>query len=310
MRVLVTGATGFVGGWLMRELDAAGHESIGAPGSAVLDVTDARAVGGLLADSQPDAVAHLAGVSYGPDAARDVDRAFAVNVGGTEALVAALALADRPIPMLVAGSSEVYGRPRPEDLPLTEATPTRTDKPYGRSKLAQERTALAAADRYGLPIVITRSFNHTGPGQRAEFVAPALARRVLGARAAGEHRISVGNLDVRRDLGDVRDVVRAYRLLLEGLAGGTVRPGTVTNVSTGRAVAIREVLSILCRLAGVDPEPVIDPALVRPDDPPELIGDASRLQALTGWIPAIGLERTLADLFDSIESAEQNLPVT
>jgi GDP-4-dehydro-6-deoxy-D-mannose reductase len=160
-----------------------------------------------------------------------------------------------------------------------------------------------AADRHGLPIVVTRSFNHTGPGQRAEFVAPALARRVLAARAAGMREISVGNIDVRRDLGDVRDVARAYRLLLEGLADGALGHATLVNVATGRAVAIRDVLSILCQLAGVEAEPIVDPALVRPDDPQEIVGDASRLRALTGWVPAIDLERTLADLFASIESA-------
>jgi len=303
VRILVTGATGFVGRWLIRELEAAGHEAVAAPGSAVLDITDADTVASLLADTRPDAVAHLAGVSYGPDATRDWDRAFAVNVGGTGRLIAALAATGRPIPLLVAGSSEVYGRPRPEDLPLTEAAPTLTDQPYGRSKLAQERVAVAAADRHGMAIVVARSFNHTGPGQRAEFVAPALARRVLAARTAGTREIPVGNLDVRRDLGDVRDVARAYRLLLEGLADGALGSTRVVNVATGRAVAIRDVLSILCRLAGVEGQPVVDPALVRPDDPPEIVGDASRLRALTGWVPSIDLERTLADLLASIGSA-------
>lgn len=302
MKVLVTGATGFVGRWLVRELEAAGHDAVAAPGSAALDVTDELAVARLIASVEPDAVAHLAGVSYGPDARRDPDRAFAVNVGGTEALIAALVAARRPIPLLVAGSSEVYGRPRPGDLPLTEGAPTEPDQPYGRSKLAQERVALGAAKSHGLSVVVTRSFNHTGPGQRAEFVAPAFARRVLEARDSGARTIPVGNVDVRRDFGDVRDVARAYRLLLEGSAGGSVGPAVIVNVATGRAVAIREILAILCRLAGVDPEPVIDPALVRPDDPPEMVGDASLLRALTGWVPTIGLERTLADLLASVES--------
>ena len=303
MRILVTGATGFVGRWLITELEAAGHEAVGTPGSAVLDITDADAVASLLANTGPDAVAHLAGVSYGPDATRDPERALAVNLGGTERLIAALASTGRPIPLLVAGSSEVYGRPRPEDLPLTEAAPTLTDQPYGLSKLAQERAATETAERQGLPVVVTRSFNHTGPGQRAEFVAPALARRVLAARAAGTREIPVGNLDVRRDLGDVRDVARAYRLLLEGLANGALGSNRVVNVATGRAVAIRDVLSILCRLAGVEGRPVVDPRLVRPDDPPEIVGDASRLRVLTGWVPSIDLERTLADLLASIGSA-------
>lgn len=303
MRVVVSGATGFVGHWLIRELNAAGHESIATPPSSVLDITDEAAVARFLAEARPDAVAHLAGMAYGPDAARDPASAVRVNVGGTEVLLAVVASMGRPIPVLVAGSSEVYGRPRPEDLPLTEAAPTRTDQPYGRSKLAQERAALALADRHDLPIIVTRSFNHTGPGQRAEFVAPAFARRVLAARAAGAREIRTGNIDVRRDLGDVRDVARAYRLLLEGLADGALGKTRVVNVATGRSVSIRAVLSILCRLADVQAEPVVDPALVRPDDPAEIIGDAARLRELTGWAPEIDLERTLADLLASIEAA-------
>jgi GDP-4-dehydro-6-deoxy-D-mannose reductase len=302
LKVLVTGATGFVGQWLVRELQASGHEAVGSPPSTELDLLDRDAVANLIDRVRPDAVAHLAGVSYGPDARRDPDRAFSVNVGGTEALATAMVAASPRAVLLVAGSSEVYGSPRPEDLPLTEDAPTEPTQPYGLSKLAQERAALGAADRDALCVVVARSFNHTGPGQRGEFVAPALARRVLAARAAGAREIPVGNVDVRRDLGDVRDVVRAYRLLLEGLAAGAIGSGSIVNVATGRAVAIREVLAILSRLAGVDAEPLVDPALVRADDPPEIVGDASRLHALTGWAPHIGLEQTLADLLDSIEA--------
>jgi GDP-4-dehydro-6-deoxy-D-mannose reductase len=228
-----------------------------------------------------------------------------VNVGGTEALIAAIVAIRRPIPLLVAGSSEVYGRPRPEDLPLTEDAPTEPRHPYGRSKLAQERAALAAAHVHGLSVVVTRSFNHTGPGQRADFVAPALARRVLAARDSGAQAIPVGNVDVKRDIGDVRDVVQAYRLLLEGLIAGVVGPAMVLNVATGRAIAIREVLATLCRLAGVEADLFVDPALVRPDDSPEIVGDASRLRALTGWVSTIGLERTLTDLLASVGSSEK-----
>lgn len=303
MKVLVTGATGFVGRWLVRELEAAGHEAIAMPGRAHVDVTDEDAVTRLVVAARPDAVAHLAGVSFGPDARRDPELAFAVNVGGTETLIAALRAAGGSIPLLVAGSSEVYGRPRPADLPLTEDAPTEPEHPYGRSKLAQERAALEAGERGGLPVVVARSFNHTGPGQRAEFVAPALARRVIAARDAGDRVIRVGNIDVRRDMGDVRDVARAYRLLLESLATADVGPAMVMNVATGRAIAIREILETLCRLAGVTAQPMVDPALVRQDDPPEIVGDASRLRALTGWAPTIDLDRTLADLLDSIEAA-------
>lgn len=208
----------------------------------------------------------------------------------------------RSVPVLVSGSSEVYGRPLEGVLPLTEASPLRADQPYGLSKRAQEIAALEEGAAGEVPVVVTRSFNHTGPGQRESFVAPALARRVVDAKRRGLREISVGNLDVKRDIGDVRDVVRAYRLLVEGLAAGHVPGGTVVNVATGRAVAIRDLLDLIVRAAGAEVVPKVDAELVRPGEAPLIVGDASRLRALTGWEPTIPLERTVSDLVVSIEA--------
>ena len=241
MKVLVTGSTGFVGRWMVDELVAAGHVLAGGSGDRV-EITDEAAVRALVQAVHPDGVIHLAGVSYGPDATRDPEAADRVNAGGTAVLIGAVAELARPIPVVVAGSSDVYGAPDPGDLPLTEAAPARPTSAYGRSKLGQEEAALAAATAGPATVAVTRSFNHTGPGQRAEFVAPALARRVLAARDANQREIPVGNLDVRRDFGDVRDVVRAYRLLLEGLAAGSIPSGAVVNVATGSSTSIREML--------------------------------------------------------------------
>lgn len=301
MRVLITGATGFVGRWLIRELEAAGHVAIPAPASRELDITDADAVGLLVATTRPDAIAHLAGVAFARDAAADPERALAVNAGGTRIVIEAAArLATAPA-VLVAGSSEVYGRPDPVDLPLREDAPLRTDQPYGLSKLAQERAAIEAGASHGVPVVVTRSFNHSGPGQRADFVAPALAHRVLDARRSGAREVVVGNLDVRRDVADVRDVARAYRSLLEGLAAGRLPAGTVVNVATGHSVSIRRILEIVCAVAGFSVTARLDPDLVRSNDPPEIVGDVTLLRRLTGWTPMIPLEVTLADLVESIE---------
>lgn len=305
MRILVTGATGFVGQWLIHELAAAGHEAIPAPGSRDLDITNVDAVSGLVAAVRPQSIAHLAGVAYAPDAARDPARAFAINEGGTRSVLAAAASLGAPIPVIVSGSSEVYGRPEPGDLPLREDAPLRTDQPYGRSKLAQERAALEMGRELGIPVVVTRSFNHTGPGQRRDFVAPALATRVIEARRQGARTVRVGNIDVRRDIGDVRDVVRAYRLLIEALAVDRLPPGLVVNVATGSSVAIREVLETFARLLGVEVEPTVDAGLIRENDPPLIVGDSSRLRSLTGWAPAIPLETTLADLLESLQASQR-----
>lgn len=301
MRVLVTGSTGFVGRWMVDELVAAGHVPAGGPGDRV-EIIDADAVTSLVDRLRPDGVIHLAGMSYGPDATRHPDAAVRVNTGGTEVLLHALAALRLPGPVVVVGSSDVYGAPDPRDLPLTETAPVRPTSAYGRSKLGQEEAALAAARAGTVAVAVTRSFNHTGPGQRAEFVAPALARRVLAARDASQREIPVGNLDVRRDFGDVRDVVRAYRLVLEGLADGSIPSGTVVNVATGTSVSIREMLRTIADLVGVEVEPRTDPALVRAGDPPEIVGDASRLKALTGWQPTIQMRQTLADLIARIEA--------
>lgn len=298
MKILVTGATGFVGRWLVRELEGAGHEAIGTPSRADLDITDTDAVTAFVARIRPEAVVHLAGMSYGPDARREPDRALAVNEGGTRAVLEAVATAIGPLPVLVVSSSEVYGYPAPADLPLRESAPLLTDQPYGLSKLAQERAAVELAELHRIPLVVTRSFNHTGPGQRPEFVVPALAGRIVAAREGGERTIRAGNVDVRRDISDVRDVVRAYRLLTEALASSGLSAGHVVyNVASGRAVAIRELINRLAALADIEIEIEIDPSLVRQQDPPEIRGDASRLAADVGWRPTIELEVTLADVF-------------
>jgi GDP-4-dehydro-6-deoxy-D-mannose reductase len=160
---------------------------------------------------------------------------------------------------------------------------------------------LASGGASGVPVIVTRSFNHTGPGQRPEFVAPALARRVLQARRARARTVSVGNIDVRRDISDVRDIARAYRLLLEGLVNGSIAQGTIVNVGSGRAVSIREVLEGISRAAQFDIEPEVDASLVRPDDPPLVVANIERLQELTDWAPAIALNQTLADLVASLK---------
>jgi GDP-4-dehydro-6-deoxy-D-mannose reductase len=199
--------------------------------------------------------------------------------------------------VLVVSSAEVYGVVAPDDLPLREDAPTGPATPYAASKLAAEAFALQAWRGYRQPVMVVRPFNHIGPGQSPNFAVPALAKRIIEARKSGATSLRVGTLTTRRDFTDVRDVVVAYRLLLEHGA-----PGEVYNVCSGRDVAISEVAAQLLELAGASLELVTDPALVRPVDVPVLRGDAGRLQAATGWTPSIPLATTLADVLASWES--------
>lgn len=299
MRVLVTGASGFVGRWLAADLAAAGHEVIEPP--AELDVTDAAAVDVTLSAARPDAIAHLAARSFTPDAAAEPERAFAIAVAGTiNVLEGARRLRHQPV-VLVAGSAEVYGLPEPADLPLREDAPLRPRTPYALSKAAQESVALAYAARYRLAVVVARSFNQVGPGQRPEFVVPALARRVRELRDGHAADIPVGNLDVRRDLTDVRDAARAYRQLLETAAGDRAAAApSVVNVCSGESVTIRSVVEALARLGGVEPRTRVEPSLVRAVDAPEVRGDHQLLTSLTGWLPRIPLTQTLTDVWREV----------
>lgn len=296
MRVLVTGADGFVGRWLTSELEQAGHEVVSlAPDR---DVRDAEAVRTAVANARPDAVAHLAAVAFAPDAAAAAETAFEVAVRGTINVAEAIRQQSEPPALLVSGSSEIYGSPAPDELPLTESAPLRPMTPYALSKAAQESVVLAYAARHSLRAVVTRSFNHAGPGQRPEFVVAALARRLLDVARGRARELPVGNLDVRRDISDVRDVARAYRLLLESAAGWSSGPsGIVVNVCSGRSVSVRQIVEELCRLAGVEPPIRIDPDLARPNEAPEIRGDHSLLSKLTGWEPEWTLEETLASVW-------------
>jgi GDP-4-dehydro-6-deoxy-D-mannose reductase len=299
MRVFVTGAIGFVGRWLEKELLVHGHEVVAAPGPEVMDVADRHALVRWLEGpaGRPDALIHLAGMAFAPDAGQDPAEAFRVNVGGTVAIFEALREVGIRPPVMVSGSADVYGAPSPEQLPLREDAPLAPNSPYSLSKAAQEGAAVEAAARYGFPVIVTRSFNHTGPGQRPVFVVPAMAQRVMAVKRGQATSIPAGNVDVRRDLTDVRDVVVAYRLLIEAAVAGKLAGGlTIVNVASGEAVTVRDIIERLCALAGVAPVIDIQRSLVRAGDPVEIRGDATLLRDLVGWQPQIPLQRTLTDV--------------
>jgi GDP-4-dehydro-6-deoxy-D-mannose reductase len=194
--------------------------------------------------------------------------------------------------VLVTSSAEVYGAVTdPSQLPLDESSPTAPLTPYAASKLAAEAVVAQTVLGHGQHVIIVRPFNHIGPGQSPNFAVPALAKRIVEADRRGAPTIPVGNLSARRDFTDVRDVVRAYRLLIEsGL------PGEVYNVCSGRDVGIGDIADRLLSLAGTALAFETDPSLVRPVEVPVLRGDPGRLVETTGWKPEVALDQTLADV--------------
>ena len=300
MRALVTGAGGFVGGWLLRELRSRGATVYagsleGTAGGAdttedvewlALDVTSTVSVRAAMERAAPEAVFHLAGQSSVGDSFADPLGTWEVNATGTLRVAEALPPGAR---LLLAGSAEVYGPVAEAEQPIGEDRPLRPQNPYAASKAAAEMAALQAGAR--AEVVVARSFNHTGPGQDARFALASFAGQLAAIRRGeAEPVLRVGNLSARRDLLDVRDVVRAYLRLVE--AG---RPGEVYNVASGEARSIREAVETLVELSGTDARIEVDPARVRPVDVPLLCGDARRLRGL-GWEPRIPFRRTLEDL--------------
>jgi GDP-4-dehydro-6-deoxy-D-mannose reductase len=289
VRSLVTGANGFVGTWLTAHLRQCGDEVIGIDHE--VDITDAAALRDAVAAAAPEAIYHLAALAHVGESWINPDAVLQVNAVGTLHLLDAARACPSPPRVLLTSSAEVYGWVGEEQLPVTEDTALAPVTPYAASKVAAEYLGVQAHLAHGLPVIRVRPFNHVGPGQSSTFVVPALAARIVEAARARAPSIPVGNLGARRDLTDVRDIVRAYRLLIES---GT--PGEVYNVCSGRDVAISEVADRLLRLAGAELTLAPDPELMRPVDVPVIRGDPGRLRAATGWEPKVDLDTTLSDV--------------
>ena len=288
MKALVTGASGFVGRHLVAHLIAAGDEVVELP--AEVDVTDAEAIGAAFSDTAPAVVYHLAAFSHPGDSWAEPTRVFRVNAEGTLNVLQACSAGDVER-VLVVGSADEYGVVDPGQLPLTEDAPLRPVTPYAASKVAAEFLALQAHLGGGLATVRVRAFNHTGPGQSPRFVVAALADRIVAAEESGRAVVNVGSLDPVRDFTDVRDVVRAYRMIVD-----SGEPGAVYNVCSGTGVSVGDIVERLAAGSKTHLEVVVDPELVRPVEIPRLVGDNTRLRDATGWEPEIPLDRTLEDV--------------
>ncbi|WP_395145119.1 GDP-mannose 4,6-dehydratase [Armatimonas sp.] len=304
MRILITGATGFVGGYLAAELAAHyplaklfgttyGHTS-GAmlpDGMPLLeaDLRDPAKIREALAQSTPDVIFHLAGFASG--AGTDVAVIRAANVDATRLLVEAVAESEKPCRLHLASTGYVYGT-TPPNVPATETDTLRPEGPYAHSKAEMETVVQPLASEK-LSITVTRAFNHTGPRQTPVFVAPGFARQLARIeRGLDAPVMRVGNLEALRDFLDVRDVVRAYRLLLCELEPA---PWRVVNVGSGEAVAIQSILDTLLTLTQTRVTVEVDPARLRPSDMPECVGSPALLSQLTGWRKTHSLTDTLLE---------------
>ncbi len=301
-RVLVTGAAGFAGSHALDLLAHEHAEIIGwaRPGTSVpqsppgvtwrlVDVTNTADVDRAIAQDRPDVVLHLAGDAQSNRSAAQVGNTLLVNVYGTSNVLSAIGRHARQARVIVAGSALVYAA---SSEPLTESSPVRPAGAYAVSKLAQEMVALGAAEHDGLDVIVARAFNHIGPRQSPAFVASSLAKQIaLIETGRLEPTLSVGNLDPRRDLTDVRDMVRAYRALV---SGGT--RGLAYNVCRGEALSVRDLIDALVARARVPVTIVVDPERVRKVDIPLVLGSHARLTRDTGWQPEVPFARTLDDL--------------
>jgi len=289
VRVLVTGSSGFVGQWMLPHLSGRGDDVVTFPDD--LDLRNRDVLFPAVADAEAEGIIHLAAQASVGASWQDGAGTWEVNALGAVNLLDAAAACSSPPRVLLVSSAEVYGALRNDELPVGEDHPFAPASPYAASKAAAELAGVQAWLGRGLPVVRARPFNHTGPGQRPDFVVPGLARQVAEIALRGGHELRTGNLAARRDITDVRDVVRAYRdLLVGGEAGG------VYNVCRGTSVEIAALARRLIELAGVDVRSVVDPARMRPVDQPDLRGDPGRLMAATGWSPTISIDQTLTDV--------------
>ena len=299
MRCLITGATGFVGRHLVDALRAAGYECAGVARDSVpadipvhvADLTDPRATEDVLTAVRPEWVFHLAGYANTGRSFREPAAAWAGNLTATQNLYDAVARSGLRPRILYVSSGLVYGDAGPGEHVCTEDTPLQPASPYAASKAAADLLSYQQTRSPGLDVVRVRPFNQIGPGQSADYAAPNFARQVVAVERGQATAIQVGDLNGRRDLTDVRDMVKAYIRLLE-----VGRTGEVYNAGSGRTYRMQDVLDRLVALAGVPVtvEQRIDPS--RKADTAVSRADISKLRAATGWEPAYSLDQTLADM--------------
>ncbi len=298
MKALITGSEGFVGRYLRAELTAAGYTVTGldrveGPDCLRCDLNDAGALRQALREIRPDAVFHLAGQADVGRSWKDPAGTFQINTVGAANLLEAVRTEAPAAGVLLVGSSDEYGRLGEMGFSVREDMETRPQSPYAISKKAQEELGMLYARSYGMRVFATRSFNHGGAGQRQGFMIPDFAAGIVRVERGEEETLRVGNLEARRDFTHVKDVVRAYRLIMEK---GT--PGEIYNVGSGKTWQVQEVLDLLRGMAEREIPVRRDPARMRPSDTPVICCDRSKLTAHTGWEPVHSMEEMLRETLE------------
>lgn len=306
-KAYITGICGFAGSWLAAELTARGYNVRGAgiPGESDrllrpiksnirvdrFDITDESACRRVFTRYKPDYVFHLAAIASVGQSFNMAVRTFDINVNGTRNMLAAVKNNSRLRRFVFISSSDVYGPVKSNDLPLNPKQLPNPVSPYAKSKVAAEYLVGLYADQFDLPVSIVRPFNHTGPGQNENFVIPSFCRKVIAAGQPGAKRvIGVGNLNVYRDISDVRDIVRGYRLIAEQ---GT--PGEIYHLCSGKALRIGDILKKLIKSSDIPISIQKDSTLFRKTDIPVLRGSYHKTRADIGWKPEITIDHTLKD---------------
>jgi GDP-4-dehydro-6-deoxy-D-mannose reductase len=312
MKALITGITGFAGSHLAEYL-LAEHPDVEVYGIhrwrsrrdniehlstqiqlLEADLRDYSSLHHLLDRLRPDVIFHLAAQSFVPSSWTAPGETLTTNIAGQTNLFEAVRTLRLDPTIQIACSSEEYGLVHPDEVPIKETNPLRPLSPYAVSKVGQDFLGYQYFQSYGLKVIRTRGFNHTGPRRASVFVTSSFARQLATIEAGlAEPVLKVGNLDAVRDFTDVRDMVRAY-----WLAVTQGRPGEAYNIATGHGITIRDLLAKLIELVGVEVKVETDPARLRPSDVEILIGDSSKFRADTGWEPRIPFDQTLRDLLD------------
>ena len=308
MKILVTGAGGFVGAHLIKRLGHDPHNEIFAavykatsdlsgllPADHVMagDLTDFSYAESMVKSVMPDVVYHLAALSVVHNSVAEARKVLVGNTILQYNLLESLRLHAQSARILAVCSANEYGLVAKENIPINESCPLRPLNPYAVSKVTQEMLAEQYHLAYGMHIVIVRPFNHTGPGQTTDFVIPALAKQCIAIEKGEQNKITVGNLETIRDFTDVEDMVAAYTLAIEKCA-----IGQVYNIGSGKGVSVAEIIAIFRKQLGIEFALDQTENAMRAADVPILIADAAKFRAATGWSPTIPLEDTIIKVLD------------